>query len=148
MHAFDSPFIIPVFALLIPIVAIVSGIWSHAHTNRLRAEQRMAMIARGIPLAEIEAVLKSSSEEERNAVRDPQQSLGRARRAAVVLISVGIGLIAFFSVLEAVIGERNILCGAATGLIPLAIGLGFVVDYHLQKRELARFGVDLDMTKG
>jgi hypothetical protein len=34
-----------------------------------------------------------------------------------------------------------VLVVAAAGLIPLAIGIGFVVDYLLQKRELAHFGL-------
>jgi hypothetical protein len=36
-----------------------------------------------------------------------------------------------------------VLAGAAAGLIPLAIGVGFFVDYNLQKRELARFGLEV-----
>jgi hypothetical protein len=35
------------------------------------------------------------------------------------------------------------LTGAAVGIIPLAIGIGFFVDYNLQKRELSRFGVEV-----
>ncbi len=33
---------------------------------------------------------------------------------------------------------------AAAGLIPLAIGVGFLVDYTMQKRELARFGLEVE----
>jgi hypothetical protein len=142
---FNTPFIIPVVAMLIPIVAIIGGIWSQAHTSRLKADQRMAMLARGIPPAEIEAILKTTAEVDNGpASKDPMSSLGRARRAAVVLISSGIGLVIFFVVLEQVLHVREVLSGAAAGLVPLAIGLGFVVDYHLQKRELSRFGLDLD----
>jgi hypothetical protein len=141
----NSPFIIPVVAMLIPIVAIIAGAWNQASAARLKADQRMAMLARGIPPAEIEAILKSTAEVDNGpASKDPMSSLGRARRAAVVLISTGIGLVIFFVVLEQILQVREVLSGAAAGLVPLAIGLGFVVDYHLQKRELSRFGLDLD----
>jgi hypothetical protein len=40
--------------------------------------------------------------------------------------------------------ERDVLAGAAAGFIPLAIGIGFFVDYHLQKRELSRFGIEIE----
>lgn len=147
MHTFDTPFIIPVVAMLIPIVAIIAGVWSQVESNRMRAEQRLAMLAKGIPLSEIEASLKASTDTERNVTRDPLQSLSRARRAAIVLISTGVGLITFFVVLEVILQVREVLSGAAAGLIPLAIGIGFIIDYQLQKRELARFGVDLDAAR-
>jgi hypothetical protein len=36
-----------------------------------------------------------------------------------------------------------VLAGAAVGLMPLAVGIGFVIDYHLQKRDLSRFGLEV-----
>lgn len=139
----SSPFIIPVVAMLIPIVAIIGGIWSQSHSNRLRADQRMAMIARGMPIAEIEKLLGTPGEDMR-APKDPLRSLGNARRAGIVLVSVGVGLIVFFLLLTAILHVREVLSGAAAGLIPLAIGIGFFIDYSLQKRELARFGLEVD----
>jgi len=137
----NSPFIVPVVAMLIPIVAIVGGILSQMQSSRLRADQRMAMLARGLPLAEVEAVLKSP--ESNGAPKDPMRSLGNARRAAIVLISVGLGLIVFFFVLDAILQVREVLAGAAAALIPLAIGIGFLIDYNLQKRDLSRFGLEI-----
>jgi hypothetical protein len=135
------PQLIPLVALLIPIVAIVGGILSQMHASRLRADQRMAMLARGIPLAEVEAVLKSP--ESNGTTKDPMRSLGNARRAAIVLISVGLGLIVFFIALTVIVQTREVMAGTAAGLIPLAIGIGFLIDYNLQKRDLARFGLEI-----
>ena len=101
----------------------------------------MAMIARGVPIAEIEKLLGSGDEEKR--VKDPLRSLGNARRTGIVLVSVGVGLSLFFVALSAILQERNVLTGAAIGIIPLAIGIGFFIDYNLQKRELSRFGLEL-----
>jgi len=136
-----SPFIVPVAGCAVGAIAIVSGIWFEAQQRRNKAEQRMAMIARGIPIAEIEKLLGSGDEEKR--VRDPLRSLGNARRTGVVLVSVGLGLALFFITLSIIVSERDVLAGAAVGIIPLVIGIGFFIDYNLQKRELSRFGLEI-----
>ena len=141
MGFFFSPFIVPVAGCAVGAVAIISGIWFEAQQRRNKAEQRMAMIARGIPIAEIEKLLGSGDEEKR--VRDPLRSLGNARRTGVVLVSIGLGLMLFFITLSLILQERDVLAGAAVGIIPLAIGVGFFVDYNLQKRELSRFGLEV-----
>jgi hypothetical protein len=84
-----------------------------------------------------------TGDEEKAPVKDPLRSLGNARRAGIVLVSVGVGLILFFLVLTAILQVRPVLAGAAAGLIPLAIGIGFFIDYNLQKRELSRFGLEV-----
>ena len=58
MEIFHSPLIIPLGAFVVAIVAIVSGIWSDAHTKRIRADQRMAMLARGMSIDDIETALQ------------------------------------------------------------------------------------------
>jgi hypothetical protein len=141
MDFLSSPFIVPVAGCAVGAIAIVSGIWFEAQQRRNKAEQRMAMIARGVPIAEIEKLLGSGDEEKR--VRDPLRSLANARRAGIVLVSLGVGLVLFFAALSVVVHVREVLAGAAAGLIPLAIGIGFFVDYHLQKRELSRFGLEI-----
>ena len=100
------------------------------------------MLARGVPLAEIEKIL-GTGDEDKPAVKDPLRSLGNARRAGIVLVSVGVGLILFFLVLAEILHVREVLSGAAAGVIPLAIGIGFFIDYNLQKRELSRFGLEV-----
>jgi hypothetical protein len=141
MGVFFSPFIVPVAGCLVGIVAIVSGIWFEAQQRRNKAEQRMAMIARGLPIAEIERLLGAGDEEKR--IKDPLRSLGNARRTAIVLISTGVGLALFFITLAVILRERDVLAGAAIGVIPAAIGIGFLFDYNLQKRELAHFGLEV-----
>jgi hypothetical protein len=76
-------------------------------------------------------------------VKDPLQSVANTRRIAIVLISSGIGLALFFIVLSLIVTERDVLAGAAVGLMPLAVGVGFLIDYHLQKRDLSRFGLEV-----
>src|ERR1700730_10893272 len=135
-----SPFIVPVAGCLVGIVAIVAGIWLEGHKRRMKSEERIAMLARGVPLAEIEKML-GAGDEEKPPVKDPSRSLGNARRTGIVLVSVGVGLILFFITLSYIVQERDVLAGAAVGIIPLAIGIGFFIDYNLQRRELSRFGL-------
>jgi hypothetical protein len=142
MNFLFSPFVIPVAGILVAIVAIISGIWLDGHKRRLKSEERIAMISRGVPLADIEKLL-GTGDEEKPPVKDPLRSLGNARRTGIVLVSVGAGLILFFVVLTAILHVREVLSGAAAGLIPLAIGIGFFIDYNLQKRELSRFGLEV-----
>jgi hypothetical protein len=137
-----SPLMIPLGAFVVAIVAIVAGIMSEGHRQRLRAEQRMAMVARGMAAGDIDKLLGGPSEDARPA-KDPLRSLGYARRTAIVLISVGVGLVIFGLLLTWIVQEHDVLVVAAAGLIPLVIGIGFVVDYQLQKRELSRFGLEI-----
>ncbi len=141
-----SPFMIPLGAFVVAIVAIVAGIMSEAHRQRLRAEQRMAMVARGMSTDDIDKLLVGVGEDAR-PVKDPLRSLGNARRSAISLISSGVGLILFGLLLTWILNVREVLAAAAAGLIPLAIGIGFVVDYELQKRELSRFGLEIGREK-
>src|SRR5947209_1998151 len=146
MHtAFFSPFMIPITALLVGAVAIVAGVLSQAHSVRMKADQRMAMIARGMRAEDI-ALLLGNSDDTRPStpVKDPLRSLANARRTGIVLCSTGIGLAIFFVVLALVLQVREVYSGAAVGLIPLCIGIGFFIDYQLQKRELSRFGLEVD----
>jgi Flp pilus assembly protein TadB len=143
MEAFHSPFIIPLGAFAVAIVAIVAGIWADINNKRIRADQRMAMIARGVSIEEIEKLLGKSTDPDRPP-KDPLRSLSNARRAGIVLVSSGIGIVLFFLALTAILQVHEVLSGAAVGLIPLAIGIGFFVDYNLQKRELSRFGMEIE----
>jgi len=141
MNFMMSPFVVPVAGCLVAIVAVISGIWLDGHKRRIKSEERIAMISRGVPLAEIEKMLGAG--DEKPPVKDPLRSLGNARRAGIVLVSVGVGLTLFFVALSLILQERDVLAGAATGIIPLAIGIGFFIDYNLQKRELSRFGLEV-----
>ena len=137
-----SPLMIPLGAFVVAIVAIVSGIMSEAHKQRLRAEQRMTMIGRGMSTDDIDKLLGGPGEDAKPA-KDPLRSLAQSRRIAISLISTGVGLFLFGLMLTWIIQVHDVLAVAASGLIPLAIGVGFVFDYQLQKRELSRFGLEI-----
>jgi len=140
-----GPYIVPLAVFAWLTVVAIAGIIGKAHSQRLRAEQRMTMVSRGMTAEQIEQVLGATKDDKEEEVKtkDPLRSLGNARRAGVVLVSVGFSLIAFGAILTAILQVREVLCVSATGLIPLAIGIGFFVDYNLQKRELSRFGLEV-----
>jgi hypothetical protein len=136
---------VPIGAFAVAIVAIISGVVGEGNRQRLTAEQRMAMVARGMPADDIDKLLTKAIVDSR-PVKDPMQSLANTRRTAIVLISSGIGLALFFILLSFIVSERDVLAGAAVGLMPLAVGIGFVIDYYLQKRDLSRFGLEVGPT--
>jgi hypothetical protein len=143
MNFLMSPYSVPVAGCAVGAVAIIAGVWFDAQQKRNKVDQRMAMIARGMPIAEIERLL-GTGEDEKRTPKDPIRSLGNARRAGIVLASVGAGLILFGLALTVIVQDRDVLTVAAAGFIPLAIGIGFFIDYNLQKRELSRFGLEVE----
>jgi hypothetical protein len=134
-----SPFMIPLGAFVVGIVAIVSGIAGGAYKQRLKTEQRLAMLARGMSAGDIEKVLSADG----RAAKDPLQGIASTRRTAIVLISTGVGIMLSFLVLAWIVNEHEVLSGGAFGLIPLSIGVGFFIDYNLQKRDLSHFGLEV-----
>jgi hypothetical protein len=137
-----GPFLIPLGAFAIAIVAIISGVMGEAQRRRLKAEQRMSMVARGMSAEDIDKLLGGVNDDARR-VKDPLRSLANTRRTAIVLISTGFGLILFSLALAMIVGHHEVLSAGAAGLIPLAIGVGFFIDYNLQKRDLSRFGLEV-----
>ena len=130
---------IPLGAFVVGIVAIVSGIAGGAYKQRLKTEQRLAMLARGMSASEIERLLSADG----RAAKDPLQGIATTRRTAIVLISTGVGIMLSFLVLAWIVNQHEVLSGGAFGLIPLSIGIGFFIDYNLQKRDLSQFGLEV-----
>jgi hypothetical protein len=134
-----SPFMVPLGAFLVGIVAIVSSLAGGAYKQRLKTEQRLAMLARGMSASEIEKLLSADG----RAAKDPLQGIASTRRTAIVLISTGVGIMLSFLVLAWIVNEHEVLSGGAFGLIPLSIGVGFFIDYNMQKRDLSHFGLEV-----
>jgi hypothetical protein len=147
MNFLDTPFAVPVAGCLMILGLGVAGIYSEMRGKELRSQERIAMIARGVPMAEIERLMSTANEEEKK-VRDPLRSLGNARRTAMVLLSLGVGLILFGFILFAVVQHRPVLVVSGVGVLNIAMGLGFLFDYNMQKRELSRFGMEVDAEPG
>lgn len=129
MNENTGPFfvVIAVFAMVLGIVIVLN--FANYHLRKLKSEERMAAIAKGIPLpAEEETGLAKLGGRDGGAVARG------IRTGGIICVSVGVGLALFSFFLAWIVQEHNVLAVAAAGLIPLAIGVGLLVDYALRNR--------------
>ena len=141
---FNSPFVVPVAGCAMIGSIVVAGIWSGVRTREIKSHERLARIAQGLPVEpewDGEAVRQATTQVAAPALKQygsPNDGAG-ARRAGIVLSSIGFGLIVFFAFLAIVLRERDVFSGAAAGIIPLAIGIGFFVDANHRRRDYDRW---------
>ena len=130
---FNSPYIVPVgsFVMVLGIVAV--GAWSNARKRELESQERLAAIAKGLVPPPTAAELAATQSR-------PATSLFRRRAnirlSGIVLLGAAAGIVLFFRALAAILQERDVLCGAACGLIPFGIGVGFLIDTRIQSQEI------------
>lgn len=132
-EGFNSPFIVPVAGCAMVLGIVVAGIWSGIRTREILSRERLEAIARGLPVPPTPEELALTNGR-------PSASLARRRAnirlAGVILLASAAGIVLFFVALTAILREREVLCGAAVGLIPLAIGVGFLIDTRIQTTEM------------
>ncbi|MGB7599419.1 MAG: DUF6249 domain-containing protein [Candidatus Sulfotelmatobacter sp.] len=102
-----------VMSLGIPMAAM----YTFFRVRKLRSEERMAAIARGVDIP-MQPELSESA---------------RSRRSGVLLVAGAIGYIATFVLIARV--EPDAMIAATFGIIPLAVGIGFFVDHALIRRD-------------
>ena len=104
-----------VLSLGIPMAAM----YTYYRVKKLRADERMAAIARGITVPfETEVTPTALS-----------------RKNGILLVSGAIGFMATFGAIAGIEHEPDTWSASAFGLIPLAIGIGYFVDFTLSRRE-------------
>jgi hypothetical protein len=134
----ESPFIVPVAGCIMVLGIVVASIWSGIRSREMQSQERLAAIARGVPLP-------PSVEELAIMHGKPTTDLTRRRAnirlAGLILVSAAFGLMLFFVALSLILGQRDVLCGAAVGLIPLGIGVGMLYDTKVQTREIEGQGL-------
>jgi hypothetical protein len=102
-----------VLVIWLPTLAVVAA---YAF-SRLRSRERLKAIEHGIDLA-----------------FDPKASADGTRRAAIVLVSLGVG-IAFADVILVVVSrETQALVFLALAVIPLIVGVGLCIDYRIARK--------------
>ncbi len=129
----NSPFIVPVAGCLMILGIVLGGVWSSVRNREIQSRERLEAIARGVPIPPTPEELAITHGRPTSDLRRRRANI---RLAGVVLLASAVGLILFFIGLAAVLQERDVLCGAAVGLIPLAIGFGFLIDTKIQTREM------------
>lgn len=136
-EVFNSPFVVPVAGCAMIASIVVAGIWSGVRTREIRSHERLARIAQGLPVEpdwDEHTLHQARTTSAAQPSARPNNGSG-ARRAGLVLLSIGIGLIVFFAFLAMVVRVREVLSGAAAGILPLAIGIGFMIDANLRRRD-------------
>ncbi|MGE5733510.1 MAG: DUF6249 domain-containing protein [Acidobacteriota bacterium] len=109
---------------LVGLVAVImtlgiplGGMYTYYRVRKLRTEERMAAIARGV-----------------NVPMEPELSqVARSRRSGILLVSAALGYSLTFALIARV--EPDAWVAASFGVIPFAIGLGFFVDSVLVRRD-------------
>jgi hypothetical protein len=106
------------FAAVVMVFAIpLAAIYAIYRVRRLRTEERLAAIARGV-----------------NVPMQPELTeAARSRRAGILLTSGAIGYTIAFALIAR--AEPDAWVAAAFGVIPLAVGVGFFLDSTLIRRD-------------
>ena len=128
-----SPFIVPVAGCAMVACIVVAGVWSKVRAREIQSRERLEAIARGVPIPPTPEELAIT---QGRPVANLARRRSNIRLTGIVLVAAAVGIILFFIALAAVLQERTVLCGAAVGLIPLAIGGGFLLDTKIQSREM------------
>ena len=96
----------------------IAAMYTYYHVRKLRAEERLAAIARGVSVP-----------------MEPELSqAARTRRAGILLVSGALGYAIAFGLIAR--AEPDAWIAAAFGVIPFAIGLGCFLDSALVRRDL------------
>jgi hypothetical protein len=104
-----------VMSLGIPLGAM----YMYYRIRRLKSEERLAAIAKGVD-APMEAELSQGA---------------RSRRAGILFVAGAIGYIVSFSLIAEIVHDPDTWVAATLGIIPLAVGIGYFVDWTLIRRD-------------
>ncbi len=97
----------------------LGAMYTYYHVRKLRSQERLAAIARGVEIP-----------------MEPELSqAARSRRWGTLLVTGALGYIAMFAVI-ARFTEPEAWAGGAFGFVPLAVGIGFFIDWTLIRRDL------------
>ena len=112
---------------LIGLVAVImglgipmAGMYTYYRVRKLRSEERMAAIARGVNVPMVAELSEAA----------------RSRRWGILLVSTAIGFIVMFGLIATIEREADTWVGAAVAALPLAVGIGYFIDATLIRRDL------------
>jgi Domain of unknown function (DUF6249) len=113
--------VIGLVAVILSMGIPIAGMVTYYRVRKLRSEERLAAIARGVEIP-----------------MEPEASqASRSRRWGILCISAAIGYIATFTAIAQLASERDAMAAAAFGFIPLAVGIGYLIDAFVSRREHA-----------
>jgi hypothetical protein len=139
-----SPFIVPVAGCAMIASIVISSQAAATRKRQIESEERLAAIARGVPVPPTQEELALSTN---RPAPDVIRRRANVRLAGIILIASSVCLALFFVVLWAVLREREILSGVACALIPFGIGAGFLIDVRIQTREIENSTTSTSLTR-
>ena len=106
------------FAAVVMTLGIpMAALYTFYHVRKLRSEERMAALARGVSVP-MEPELPHSA---------------RSRRSGILLVAGALGYMGTFAMIARM--EPDAWFAAAFGIIPLAVGIGYFIDFALLRRD-------------
>jgi len=108
-------FVAVVLTLGIP----VAGMYTYYHVRKLRTQERLAAMARGVEIPMVADLSESA----------------RSRRAGILLCTGALGVMMAFGFIAQIEHGPEVWIPAAFGIIPLAVGIGYFLDYSLIRRD-------------
>ncbi len=110
--------IIGLVAVMMSLGIPLAGMYTYYRVRKLHTDERMAALARGVAVP-----------------MEPELSHpARSRRTGIILTALAVGWMVTFSIISRV--EPDARVAMAFGAIPLALGIGFFLDFTLIRRDL------------
>ena len=110
--------IIGLVAVIMSLGIPIAAMYTYYRVRKLRTDERMAALARGVDVP----------------MQPDLSEAARSRRSGILLVTGALGYIATFSFIARV--EHDAWVAASFGIIPLAVGIGFFLDWALIRRDL------------
>ena len=111
--------IIGLVAVIMSLGVPLGALYTYYRVRKLRSEERLAAMERGVAIP-MEPELNQAA---------------RSRRAGILLVSGAIGFIVTFALIGQIQADRDFWTTAVLGIIPLAVGIGFFVDWKWIPRD-------------
>jgi hypothetical protein len=111
--------IIGLVAVIMSLGVPLGALYTCYRVRKLKSEERLAAIARGVDIP-VEPELNQAA---------------RSRRAGILLVSGALGYILAFGLIAQIQRNPDVWTAAALGMIPLAVGVGYFVDWKLINRD-------------
>jgi hypothetical protein len=97
----------------------IAGLYTYYRVRKLRTEERLAAIARGVEIP-----------------MEPELSqVASSRRSGILLVAGALGYMMTFALIARIEVEPNAWAAAAFGIIPLAVGVGYFLDSTLIRHD-------------
>jgi hypothetical protein len=97
----------------------MAGMYTYYRLRKMRADERMAALARGVTVPFETEVTPAA----------------RSRKYGILLVTGAIGFMATFGTIASITRDPDVWSAAAVGFIPLAVGIGYFIDFTLSRRE-------------